>query len=104
MHIFSHYVKKSEDEIRFHMSAWILRHCDWLECISKDILNMKKHQLDDYISDVQMPGFKMDEISILLIARMYHLKVAVLMGNTYWTTLSDNNLKTWKYSLHVWTS
>ena len=30
--------------------------------------------------------------SILLIARMYHLKVAVLMEKTYWTTLLDNNL------------
>ena len=64
------------------MSAWILIHHNWLEHISKDILNMKKHQLDDYISDVQMPGFKMDEISILLITRMYHLKVAVLMEHT----------------------
>ena len=43
---------------------------------------MKKHQLDNYIQDVQMPGFKMDEISILLIARMYHLRVAVLMEHT----------------------
>ena len=81
LHIIGHYVQKKEDVIHSTFKTWIPRHKTSITHISADILNMKKRCVDDYLCDILQPGFKWDEIGVLILCRMFHLHVSILKKN-----------------------
>ena len=91
LHIISHHKPVTPTEIRTYQSG--LRNIKILwEKISKDILTCKKLTLDDYISTVSTPRVPIDEISLLILTRMYHLKLCVLLKNHYWCALNGSDV------------
>ena len=62
---------------------------DWIEQVSSHLLNIKKCKLDDYLEDFLWPDMPLDEIGILLFARMMHKHVVVFFYEIWWTTCSD---------------
>ena len=80
---------------------WIPKHKTWITHISADVLNMKKRSVDDYLNDLVQPGFKWDEIGVLMLCRMFHLHVRILMENTFWMSAVDNDLNTCKIYIAV---
>ena len=101
LHIITHYVQKKEEVIRSALEMWIPKHKSWITRISADILNMKKRSVDDYLYDLAQPGFKWDEIGVFILCRMFHLHLAILMENTFWTSAVDNNLNNCKIFIAV---
>ena len=51
----------------------------FMDKISKDILQCKTLTLESYIETVSTPGIPIDKIGLLILARMYHLKLCVLL-------------------------
>ena len=92
LHIISHQKAVTPNEIRAYIPVWVSKHRDFVEKISKDILTRKKLTLDDYISTVSTPGVPIDEIGLLILTRMYHLKLCVLLRNHYWCALNGSDV------------
>ena len=70
---------------------WIKKHYTFVDKISKDILECKKLSLKSYIETVSTPGVPIDEIGLLILARMYHFKLCVLLKNHYWCALNESD-------------
>ena len=51
-----------------HLLNWTVKHQKWIEQISKDILNLKKHKLLDYLFDLVQPNLKLVEIALMIYA------------------------------------
>ena len=62
---------------------------------------MKKRCVDDYLHDLVQPGFKWDEIGVIILCRMFHLHLRILMENTFWILAIDNDLNTCKIFIAV---
>ena len=67
-----------------HLVNWIVKHRMWIEQISKDIFNMKKWKLLDYLNDLVQPNFKLDEIALMIYAHMYHMDLDVVLHKSNW--------------------
>ena len=85
LHIISHYKPVTLQEIRNYIPVWVKGHRGFLETISQNILTKKKINLQDYISTICTPGVPFYEIGLLLLCRMYHLKLCVF----FWKTTID---------------
>ena len=64
----------------------------WIEDISRNLLGIKKHELDDYLSDFLRPDMPLDKIGILMFSRMMHKHCVVFFNDLWWTTRKDNHL------------
>ena len=63
----------------------------WIDQISKTILE-KKLPVTDYLLNISTSGMPLDEIGILIVSRMYDLKVCVLMRDHYWCPLNNSSI------------
>ena len=88
LHIISHHKPITPNEIRSYLPVWIKKHYTFVEKISKAFLQWKKLSLESYIETVSTPGVPIDKIGLLILARMYHLKLCVLLKNHYWCALN----------------
>ena len=64
---------------------------DWIRQISAYLLGLKKRELEDYLAEFLKPENPLDEIGILMFARMMHKHVAVYFNDIYWTTRVDHD-------------
>ena len=64
---------------------------DWIMNISSYLLGLKKRELEDYLAEFLKPDNPLDEIGILMFARMMHKHVAVYFNDIYWTTRVDHD-------------
>ena len=64
----------------------------WIDQISKTILEKKKLLVTDYLLNISTSGMPLDEIGILIVSRMYDLKVCVLMKDHYWYPLNNSSM------------
>ena len=64
----------------------------WIDQISKTILEKKKLPVTDYLLNLSTSGVPLDEIGILIVSRMYNLKVCVLVKDHYWCPLNNSSI------------
>ena len=67
-------------------------HGTFVEKVASCILNCKGIGMDDYILMISQIGQPLDEIGIVLVARMYHIHVGIVQDKHFWTTRRDHNL------------
>ena len=77
---------------RQHMKGFIKNHYDWVCDVSIRFLADKGMSVDEYLKEVVKPGFKFDEVALVIFARMYHRHIFVLMNGRYWTTRRDHDI------------
>ena len=90
LHIIPHHKPVSPQEIRNYLPLWINKHHKFMEKISQDILQKKKLSLDNYVKMITLPGVPVDEIGLLILATMYHLKLCVLLKHHSWCALNGS--------------
>ena len=61
------------------LKAFVLEHRDWIESIGGELLRRKGRTVDQYIADLTKPGFKFDELALLIFTSMHHKHIFVLM-------------------------
>ena len=92
MHILSHYVRADAVELCGKFPDWIHSHHKWVEDIANPVLFRKGSADDDYIEFIIKPGTPVDEIGLLIFARMYHLYMCIIMEDCCWTTQRNHDL------------
>ena len=65
---------------------------DGIESIGGELLCQKGRTVDQYISDLTKPGFKFDELALLIFTRIHHKHIFVLMEGRFWTSRTDNDV------------
>ena len=70
----------------------------WIEDILRNLLGIKKRELDDYLLDFLRPDMPLDEIRILMFSCMMHKHCVVFFNDLWWTTYKDNDLS----KVHCW--
>ena len=61
-------------------------HINFVEKVGSIILQHKGLSMENYISMMSQIGQPLDEIGIVLVARMYHIHVAIIQDDMFWTT------------------
>ena len=92
MHILSHYVRADAAKLHAKFPEWIRSHQDCIEAIANPILFKKGSNVDDYIDFIAKPGTPVDEIGLLIFARIYHLHMCIIMEDRCWTTQHKHDL------------
>ena len=76
--LFTHYIHKSTSELHEYLKEWMETHHSFVEKVRSCILNCKGLTKDDYILMISQTGQPLDEIGIVLMARLYHIHVAIV--------------------------
>ena len=76
-----------------YLADWMKSHRYFVERASGYLIRRKGLTVEDYMYNVVQPHVPLDEIGVLLYARMYKIHVAVILERKYWTTNRDETLK-----------
>ena len=96
LHIFTHHIQKTENELRDIMGDYMLENIDWVRKISKKFLNEVETSVEDYIDAITSVGTPLDFFGITVLCRIYHFHVGVFLKNGFWSTahkLREQNLR-----------
>ena len=77
----------------------MLRHVEWLTGIARTVLKKTETSVEDYIDTVTTPGYPIDAVCILVIARMFHIHIAVFLKSGAWSTSPSKSLKACRFAL-----
>ena len=97
IHIFTHHVRQTEDDLREMLRDYMLANMEWVMKIGKTVL--KTTTLEDNIDLVTTPGFPIDPVCILVLARMFHFHIAIFVTKGVWSTCREKSLKKCRFGL-----
>ena len=93
LHVFTHYLRRTEDYLHEMMQDYMISHIDWTITIAKTVLNRNGISVEDYIDTVTTPGMAIDPVCVLVLARMFHFHAAIFLKKGVWSTCKDKSLK-----------
>ena len=93
LHIFSHHISKTEDDLRDLLRTFMLGHLDWINQISEIVLTEVNVSVEDYIDSITSPGVPIDFVAIVALCRMYHIHLAVYTAKGMWSTSRERHIK-----------
>ena len=91
LHLFTHYINRSTIQLHGYLKDW-MDHTTFVGKVGSSILSWKGISTQDYIYLISQIGQPLDEIGLFLVARMYHIHVAIIQDKRYWATRWDHNL------------
>ena len=65
----------------------------WIASVGENILSRKGLKIEDYVNDLQELATPIDQLGLLIIARMYHRNFAVFMKDGVWSTHANNSIE-----------
>ena len=74
IHIFTHHLRQTEDNLREILHDYMIMNMDWLLNTGKTVL--KATSLEDYIDTVTTPGVPINPVCVLVLACMFHFHIA----------------------------
>ena len=92
-HIITHYSSESLSDVRRNLHKFISGHMQWIQCVRAEILAKKKIKIEDYCKDLSEMVTLIDQLGLLIIARMYHQHFGVFLKDGVWSTRRDNSLE-----------
>ena len=100
VHVLSHHIHLTEDQICENMRAYMINRADWIEKIGGRILKKRGESLESYIDNITMSGVPLDTIALLTVARMHKFHIGVFTSLGMWSTCATNNLKNVRFVLY----
>ena len=67
LHILSHFITKTEDELREILTRYMLSRLDWFESVSRKFLQAEKISVEAYIDNLCTPGTPLDLLAVLCL-------------------------------------
>ena len=61
-------------------------HCKWISFIGDGFLHRKGLSVDSYLENILSADVPINELGLMIIARMYHAHVAIITQNYTWTS------------------
>ena len=92
-HIITHHSEDNINSIRTNLTKFIGSHMGWISSVGETILRKKGIKVEDYVNDLQDLSTPIDQLGLLIIARMYHRHFAVFMKDYVWSTCCDNSIE-----------
>ena len=80
LHILSHFIMKTEDELREIITKYMLSRLDWFQSVSRLFLQADKISVEHYIDYIRTPGTPLDLLSIFVLARLYRFHVGLILN------------------------
>ena len=93
LHIFTHHIKKSEDELQNILGDYMLQRVDWVERLTRVILKDANGSVEDYIDSMQTPGIPLDFCALVILCRIYHIHGAVYTSQGLWATCRKRDIR-----------
>ena len=93
LHIFTHHIKKTEDELREIMRTYMLNHLQWISRLGRVVLADANVSVEDYIDTMTTAGTPLDFIGLTVLCRIYHIHIAVYTSKGLWSTCREKNIK-----------
>ena len=99
LHILTHYITKTEEEIRDILTKYMLSALEWLESISHHYSECENVSLEGYIDNLATPGAPFDLLAIFVLAQLYHFHVRLFHANGMWCTSITKNMSVCQFVL-----
>ena len=99
IHILGHYVNCHSDKMHRCLRNWMQDHRYFVENVGGNLIRCKGLDVSDYMHNVVQPQMPLDEIGLLLYARMYKIHLCVILEGKYWCTNRDDALN--KATIHM---
>ena len=84
LHILSHFIMKTEDELREIITKYMLSRLDWFQSVSCLFLQADKISVEYYIDYIHTPGMPLDLLCIFVLARLYRFHVGLILNKGMW--------------------
>ena len=100
VHIIAHQQKlKNHLAVYDHLESWVLAHLYWIQHVSREMLTKTGLEVEEFASKIILPKVPIDELGLLVIARMYHAHFEVVLKDRVWYTTDDNTAACSKFLL-----
>ena len=93
LHIFTHHIKKSEDELWNIMGDYMLQRVDWVERLTRVVLKDANVSVEDYIDSMRMPSIPLDFCTLVILCHIYHIHIAVYTSPGLWATCRKKDIR-----------
>ena len=93
LHIFTHHIKKTEDELQEILRTYMVQHLAWVERLSSVILHDVNVSLEDYVDTITTPGVPLDFVALVVLCSIYHIHVAVYTSEGLWSTCHKKDIR-----------
>ena len=80
LHILSHFITKTEDELQEMLTRYMLSRLDWFESVSHKFLQAENISVEAYIDNLHTPGTPLDLLAIFVLARLYRFHVGFFLN------------------------
>ena len=84
--------KKEPLELKIALANWASNHLGWIRKVSKAMIEDKGYCVESYVNALAQPNVVCDEMGLLILSRMYELKLCVLFERNFWTCLSSDEM------------
>ena len=92
IHIVAHHLKGSEEDVGQHLFNFVVKHGEGITRVGGKILAKKKLDLDEYLSNLYLLLTAVDQLSLLILAHLYHRHFAIFLKNGVWTMRKSNSM------------
>ena len=92
-HIFTHFIRKTEAELRQYVQSYILSRPEWFTTVSSSYLKLSGISGEDYVDHLDVPGAPLDLLGMYVLARLYRFHFGLAFENGYWCTSKDKDIK-----------
>ena len=99
LHIFSHHIECTEDDLREILRDFVLQNIDWFTNITSIVREYSNLTVEDYIDNLTTPGVPLDFVGITVLSRIYHIHVGVFFKNGAWGTSKHKNFESARFGL-----
>ena len=99
LHILSHFITKTEDELCKIITRYMLSRLDWFESVSCKFLQAENISVEAYIDNLRTPGTPLDLLAIFVLARLYRFHIGFFLNVGMWCTNVHKNMNACKLVL-----
>ena len=89
MHIVTHFIQKTDDQIREYLRNYILSRLDWFQKVSKHFLDRLSTSIESYIDSISTTAVPFDMLALYVIARMYRFHFGLILNARQWCSNAD---------------
>ena len=98
VHIIAHHRKiRNHLDVYHYLVGWVPGHMYWIRDVGKDFLADQSMKPEQFANNIVSPKIPIDELGLLVIARMYHTHFGVILKDSVWCTTDDNSPKYCKF-------
>ena len=99
LHILTHFITKTEDELRQIITKYMLSRLGWFASVSRLCLQAQNISVEDYIDHMRTPGTALDLLAIYVLARAYRFHVGLILDRGLWCSNLHKDIQSCKIVL-----